>query len=203
MARIAQVCAVILVAAAIGTAAAGLPGQDQNSTANGRLARPFESGGRMYMNLSAGAYRIEGTRDNEIRVRWRTRNPEDMSSVRAKMDVKGRDATLRLDGPGNNFSANVELPERTDVTIHLSAGDLDVRRLEGSKDIDMWAGDLTVEVGDTSKYRHVSASVRSGEISASPFKVNKGGLFRSFQADGAGSYDLRVKLMAGDLKLVR
>jgi hypothetical protein len=155
------------------------------------------------MDLSAGGYRIEGVPTNEIRVRWTTQDPDDMSRVRAKLDVSGRDATLRLDGPSNNFKASIEVPERTDLVLRLSAGDLEVRRIEGSKDIDVWAGDLTIEVGEADRYRHVSASVRAGEISASPFKVSKGGLFRSFEADGKGPYELRVKLMAGDLKLVR
>ncbi|MBI2220250.1 MAG: hypothetical protein HYU53_03480 [Acidobacteria bacterium] len=87
--------------------------------------------------------------------------------------------------------------------IRLSAGDLDVRRVEGSKDVDMWAGDVRIEVGEADGYRRVEASVRAGQITSSPFRINKGGLFRSFEYDGKGPHNLRVKLMAGDLKLVR
>jgi hypothetical protein len=198
--RIAQACSLLLLVVGLAAHPAVLA---QSAGENDRLVRPFVSSGRVYMNLSAGAYRIEGSPDNEIRVRWATRDPQDMSSVRAKLEVNGRDATLRLDGPHNNFRATIEVPARTDLVLRMSAGDLDVRRIEGSKDIDVWAGDLTIEVGDADRYRKVSASVRAGEINATPFKVTKGGLFRSFQADGKGQYDLRVKLMAGDLKLVR
>jgi hypothetical protein len=200
MFRTAHVGSLLLLTAALGAGSVGLA---QSATESNRLARPFVSSGKVYMDLSAGAYRIEGTKENEIRVRWQTRDSQDMSDVRAKLEVSGREATLRLDGPHNNFRATIEVPERTDLVLRLSAGDLDVRRIEGSKDIDMWAGDVTIEVGEAERYRRVSASVRAGEISASPFRVNKGGLFRSFEFDGKGAYDLRVKLMAGDLKLVR
>jgi hypothetical protein len=178
-------------------------GRAQSAAEPGRLSKAFVSAGKVFMNLSAGGYRIEGTPDNEIRIRWATRDPDDMSSVRAKLDVNGREATLRLDGPSNNFQGQIEVPERTDMVLRLSAGDLDVRRIEGNKDIDVWAGDLTIQVGDANRYRRVTASVRAGDLTASPFKVSKGGLFRSFEWDGKGPYELRVKLMAGDLKLVR
>ena len=200
MARFARICALMFAAAASLLPAATL-GAQTTSDSN-RLAKPFVSAGRVYMSLSAGGYRIEGSADKEIRVRWQTGDPDE-TKVRAKLEVKGRDATLRMDGPSNNFRVVIQVPERTDLVIRLSAGELDVRRVEGSKDVDMWAGDVTIEVGETARYRHVEASVRAGEITSSPFNVNKGGLFRSFQFDGKGQYDLRVKLMAGDLKLVR
>jgi hypothetical protein len=200
MCRIAHPGLVLLILAAL---AISPETNAQAPTANNRLTRGFVSAGKVFMDLSAGAYEIEGTAGNEIRVRWQTRNPDDMDDVRAKLEVSGREATLRLDGPHNNFRAAIEVPERTDLVLRLSAGDLEVRRIEGSKDIDVWAGDITIEVGEAARYRRVSASVRAGEIDANPFKVNKGGLFRSFEFDGKGAYDLRVKLMAGDLKLVR
>jgi hypothetical protein len=205
MARILRACSLTFLAAAAAIALASTQAalEAQAATDKDRIAKPFVSAGRVYMSLSAGGYRIQGTGDKEIRVRWQTRDPDDMARVRAKLDVNGRDATLHLDGPSNNFHVVIEVPERTDLVIRLSAGELDVRRIEGSKDIDMWAGDVTIEVGEAERYRRVQASVRAGEISSSPFRVNKGGLFRSFEFDGKGPYDLRVKLMAGDLKLVR
>lgn len=191
----------MVAAAAASLVPAATLGAQTTSDSN-RLAKPFVSAGRVYMSLSAGGYRIEGSADKEIRVRWQTGDPDE-TKVRAKLEVKGRDATLRMDGPSNNFRVVIQVPERTDLVIRLSAGDLDVRRVEGSKDVDMWAGDVTIEVGEAARYRRVEASVRAGEITSSPFNVSKGGLFRSFEFDGKGPYDLRVKLMAGDLKLVR
>jgi hypothetical protein len=123
--------------------------------------------------------------------------------VRASVDVKASNAIVYLSGSGNNFGAEIELPERTDLTLRLSAGDLNVRRLEGNKDVDLWAGDVTIEVGEPQRYRKVDATVRVGQITAMPFNLTKGGLFRSVAYAGKGPYELRVRLFAGDLKLVR
>lgn len=168
-----------------------------------RLTRPFPTGGTVHMKLSAGEYRIEGTPDDAIHVRWRTRNPEDLKRTRVAVTVEGSAATIQTHGPSDHFQVTIELPERTDIVLRLSAGDLQIRRIEGHKDVDVWAGDLTIAIGDPDAYRRIEASVRAGELSASPLRINKGGLFRSIQADGTGKYHLRVKLFAGDLKLIR
>lgn len=193
--------ALALVAGSCLAVAAAL--QAQATSGTNRMERAFVTGGKVALNLSAGTYRIEGTPDRTIRARWRTRDTRDLERVRARIDVNGNQAIVRLDGSGNNFGADIDLPERSDLTLTLSAGDLTVRRIEGSKDIDLWAGDVTIEVGDAARYRRVEASVRAGDITAEPFKVTKGGLFRSFEYAGKGPYDLRVRLFAGDLKLVR
>jgi hypothetical protein len=93
------------------------------------------------------------------------------------------------------------VPTRSDVEIDMSAGDLDVRGIEGSKRVETWAGDVSIDIGQPEQYRLVEASVRAGDLSALPFKVSKGGLFRSFSWKGTGPYSLRVKLFAGDLTL--
>jgi hypothetical protein len=168
-----------------------------------RLERAFISGGTVRMDLSAGGYRIEGTNETDIRIRWRTRDPDDMRKVRAQMQITGREAAIHIDGPSNNFQGIIQLPERSDIVLRVSAGEIDVRALEGSKDIDMWAGDITVAVGEPERYGRIDTSVRAGDITANPFGVTKSGLFRSFSLNRKGPYTLRVKLVAGDLKLVR
>jgi hypothetical protein len=175
----------------------------QSGSSPDRIERKFVSGGKVYLDLSAGAYRIEGTPDKAIRMRWRTSDQRDLGRVRANVEVKGANATVYLSGPGNNFGADIELPARTDLTLRLSAGDLKVRGLEGNKDVDLWAGDVTIEVGEPQRYRKVDATVRMGQITAMPFNQTKGGLFRSIGYTGQGPYELRVRLFAGDLKLVR
>jgi hypothetical protein len=199
MPRYAGVAGVVLLA----WFAAAAAGRAQATSKNDRVERPFVSGGKVMLTLSAGTYRVEGSPDRMIRARWRTRSASDLERVRARLDVTGNEAVFRLSGAGNNFGADITLPERCDLVLTLTAGDLTVRRIEGSKDIDLWAGDVTIEVGDSARYRRVDASVRAGDITAEPFRISKGGLFRSFEYAGKGPYDLRVRLFAGDLKLVR
>jgi hypothetical protein len=189
-------------AVAVILAAFALAPRAQESPAD-EISRPFAPGGQVVMKLSAGEYRIQGIPDPEIRVRWRTRNPEDRQRTKVAVHVEGSAATIQTHGPRDNFQVTIELPARADLVVRLSAGDLDIRRIEGHKEIDVWAGDVRIAIGDPELYRRIDASVRAGELSVVPLRLTKGGLFRSVQTSGKGPYDLRVRLFAGDLKLVK
>ena len=164
--------------------------------------RKFVSGGTVRLDLSAGDYEIVGTRDERIRVSWdeRARNPE----VKLRIDTEASRATVRTETPWSDGpKIRIELPRRSNIVVRLSAGDLDIHGLEGSKDVSAHAGDVTIAVGPRDTYRYVNASVKVGELNADPFDVNKDGLFRSFEWTGKGSYELRAHLTVGDLKLDR
>ena len=51
------------------------------------------------------------------------------------------------------------------------------------------------------EYARVDASVNSGQINASAFAVEKGGLFRSFDQRGSGKYRLHAHVGAGQVDL--
>jgi hypothetical protein len=117
------------------------------------------------------------------------------------LQVKGPNATVRTRGPGSGFRVNRRSAAvGSDMT--LTAGDLKVHGIEGNKRLSMWAGDVTMEVGDAELYRRVDATVKAGENSPRPFGRSTGGLFRSFRWDGKGKYTIDASLFAGDLKLV-
>ena len=170
---------------------------------NDRVERPFARGGRIVMDLSAGAYTIRGGVADSIRVRWDTRDPRDMASVRTDIAVSGSNATIRTRGPKNNFRVDVDVPSITDIQLDLSAGELLFRGVEGNKSVSMWAGEVTMEVGDAQLYRLVDLTVRAGEIQATPFGGTRGGLFRSFRWDGTGKYTIIARLFAGEVRLVK
>ncbi|MGH9160252.1 MAG: hypothetical protein ACRD2X_09740 [Vicinamibacteraceae bacterium] len=168
--------------------------------ANG-LERPFVQGGRITMDLSAGDYTIEGTPDPHIRLSWETRDPRDARDVKVQANVEGNEADVETDGPSDGFRVRIEIPQRSDVKVSLSAGDLTLRGVEGHKDVSAWAGDLKIGIERAADYRRVDASVTAGEIKADPFGGSTGGIFRSFTWDGRGKYDLKARLTAGDLTL--
>lgn len=167
------------------------------------VERAFAKGGRVAMDLSAGEYTIKGTAVDSIRVRCETRDQRDMERVRAEVKVNGTTASILTRGPHNNFRVSIELPQRADLDINLSAGDVTIRGLEGSKLLSMWAGDVTIEVGEAALYKRVDATVRAGEINASPFGRSTGGLFRSLHWTGGGKYTIDARITAGELNLVR
>ena len=116
--------------------------------------------------------------------------------------MQGTGAVLVTTGVKNGgVHFTIDVPARSDIDIDMTAGDLEVRGIEGNKKVGSWAGDVSIDIGQPEQYRDVEASVRAGDLSAAPFKVSTGGLFRSFKWTGKGPYSLQVKLFAGDLTL--
>jgi hypothetical protein len=153
------------------------------------------------MRLGAGGYTIEGSPDPVVRLAWETRHPTDARRVRAEIRTEGNEATIETSGPHNGFTVVIRIPQRSDLWVKLTAGDLNLGSVEGHKHVTALAGDLTIAVGSSAQYRAVDASVVAGDIDARPFGGRKGGLFRSIRWDGSGAYDLRVRLTAGDISL--
>ena len=193
MTRMTQAAGVLTMALIVGGAVA--------AATSAITERKFMSGGTVRLSLSAGDYEIVASPDDRIRV-TRTGRHADDDSVDVAIDVRGSRATVDVDGPlHDGVDARIELPRRSDVVISLSAGDLRMEGIEGSKDVSMRAGDLSIAVGAREQYRHVDASVKIGDLNAEPFDVRKEGFFRSFEWKGKGTYDLSAHLMVGDLKL--
>jgi hypothetical protein len=165
------------------------------------LERSFQAGGTVILELSAGGYEIVGTPDNRIRVDWRK---SDSRGVNVDVEVKGSQAEIQIDGPmTKGAEARIELPQRTNLIVRLSAGELRITGIEGSKDVSARAGEIDIEVGRREQYRRVDASVNIGELSAGVFNIKKEGFFRSFTWAGKGQYDLRARLTVGELNLDR
>jgi len=174
---------------------------------SGLAARPdsaeekFVQGGQIFMDLSAGQYVIRGGDEPRIRLHWQADSAADLERVKVNIGVSGKTARVDTDGPSNNFRVEVDVPKRADLTVRLSAGDLTIAGVEGSKDVSAWAGDLKIDVGRAADYRKVAASVTAGDLRAEAFEVMKEGLFRSFSQQGKGKYDLDVRLTAGKIEL--
>jgi hypothetical protein len=162
--------------------------------------RKFVSGGTVRLDLAAGEYEIVASKDDRIRVSWDDRGKD--AKVSLRLDVQASKATVRTETPWKDGpTIRIELPRRTNMIVRLTAGDLKIEGIEGSKDVSANAGDVTISVGKREQYRYVKASVTVGDLTADAFNVNKDGLFRSFEWTGKGQYELRAHLMAGDLKL--
>jgi hypothetical protein len=168
------------------------------------VQRSFSSGGMVHLDLSAGEYRINPSAGDVIRITPHATSKHEASetSVRIEVSDGGRRAYVRVDGPINDgVKVDIELPRRTNLVTELTAGELQLKGIEGDKEISARAGELDIEVGDRDRYRLVDASVRIGELRAPKFSVSKEGFFRSFEWSGRGGYDLRVRLWVGELTL--
>ncbi|MGD9020869.1 MAG: hypothetical protein PVF46_03675, partial [Lysobacterales bacterium] len=160
------------------------------------LETAFVDGGQITIELSVGEHTISESADNNIRVYWRVKDENRVEDVDASTDVDGRKANIDLDGPRNDFLTVVEVPRHSDLTVHLTAGELDIACIEGDKDIRLRAGELSIEVGNPEEYAHVEGSLWAGDIDAGPFARETSGLFRSIEWQGEGKRQLRFKLLA-------
>ncbi len=185
----------------LAAAAACVVVSGQARPAPGSVERAFAPAGHVWMDLSAGDYRIRPGREDRVWMEWTTADPDDVASCKGTIESKGRDLLVATSGPRGGMKVVIEVPARSDLTVRLSAGDLTLEGVQGSKDLSSWAGNLTVDVGAREDYGSVDASVTAGDLSAKPFDVVKGGLFRSFSWQGPGKYALKARLTAGNLTL--
>ena len=191
-----------ILAAALGTALiAGAALDAQTSRPSSSLERDFVAHGKISMDLSAGEYRITGNPEHKIRMTWSVRDADRLSDVDARADIRGSEARIVTDGPTNNFKVDIQVPLKADLYVRLTAGELRLDGVEGSKDVELHAGELRIDVNRAEDYHSVDASIWAGEIHADPFNVRKEGLFRSFDWKGKGPYRLHARLKAGEVHL--
>jgi len=186
--------AILTLSSILGFAQATTPSRDGQ-----RYEFDFQSGGKLRLNLSPGDVDIVGGKEDKIIVTYSTSAPEQDKDVKVEADIKDAWGTLKVEGPRNNFRYTIQIPEKTNLYVRISAGDLKIARIEGHKDVESHAGDLTIDLDHPEKYGDVDASVKVGDLNLSAFNVSKGGMFRSWKRNEKGEYRLHVHLGAGDL----
>lgn len=159
----------------------------------------FSPGGRISLDLSAGGYYIRGTSENKIRVELDSGEARD---VRCHVNVDGTHAKVQLEGPSNNFHATIYIPQRSDLVVDQTIGDLMVSNVEGNKELGLNIGQLQVEVPVNAPLPNFDGSVIIGDISAHNWHVDKGGFFRGFISRSSGPYSIKAHVDIGDLEVI-
>jgi len=190
----------ILLIASLSIAPGAVYGQADRRQATAQ--EKFISGGTVRLHLEAGGYRIRPTDADNIVVTCSARSEERLKEVKVEIKIAESHANVYVTHtPNNNFNATIEVPRRSNLWVRLTAGDLNVGNIEGDKDLELRAGQLTVAVPRPQDYGPRDASVTTGAIQASAFDVSKGGLFRSFHQQGPGKYRLHAHVLAGEIDL--
>lgn len=166
-----------------------------------QMESSFASGSSLEMHLGPGDYHVRAGDGDKIVVTCSTRNLEDLRKVKMGIRAGSHGSELWISGPHSNFQVTIEVPSRTDLRVRLTAGDLDIKEIEGNKDIENHAGDVSIDVVRPEDYSLVDVSVRVGDLSATPFGSPKGWLGGSLHKVGSGPYTLHAHLLAGDLRL--
>ena len=170
--------------------------------ANHPFSADLESGGKLRLKVRSGEVHVIGTDENKISVQLSGRNAYKAGDLKVRFKSEGGTAEMRVSGgPRNDITITIHIPSKTDLYARIPFGEVHVENIVGNQDVEVHAGDLTVEVGDKASYSRVDASVFSGEVDASAFGESHGGLFRSFKREGSGPYRLHAHVGAGQLTL--
>jgi hypothetical protein len=165
-----------------------------------QLEIAFNPGGKVSLDLSAGGYEITGTTENKIRVRL---DPGDTREVTCHIRVNGSNANVEIDGPSNKFRATIFVPQRSDLTVDQTIGDLVVTNVEGNKKLGLNIGQIQLEEDRGASLPSFAGSVIIGDLRAEPWNVEKGGFFRGFNTHSSGSpYSINAHVDIGDLKVI-
>ena len=163
-----------------------------------KVDKPFAAAGSIEMQLDGGDYIIRASPDEHIRVSF----AGSTGTAAADLGTSGTHANLAIrDTPHSNFRAIVEVPATSDLTVHLSGGNLEVAPITGNKDIDSKAGNVEIAIPNSNDYGTVDAAVKVGDLNAGPFGNSGSGLSPHLKWSGSGKYALRASLGAGNLEL--
>jgi hypothetical protein len=186
---------------ACSTLVAQSPKNEIESVNKSPVETAFAAGGQVNVHVCPGSITVKGTDANVVRVTYdKARYPD--NDIKVRLETVPGDAIVRITGcTHNNFELTIEMPKSSDLFLRMFAGELKIAGITGSKDVQVHAGDVTIDVGAAADYRHVDASVMTGDLEAPAFNVSKSGLFRSFARDGDGKYKLHAHVGAGDLNL--
>ena len=161
------------------------------------------SGATLRLHLHDGNFRVVGNDSEKISIHAEGKNVELAKNIKIEMKRSDSAVDLKLSHvpKKNELQFTIEIPKSTNLYMRMRGGELSVLGVVGDKDIELTAGDLTIQVGSPEDYSHIDLSVRFGGVSGTQFGDPKGWIGNSIRKDGNGKYRLHAHVMAGDLVL--
>ena len=187
--------------------ACGLTGWGETYVRCGEaLDAPLHAHGSLTIDSRPAGIEVVGTEKEVVHVTCSARDAEAAERIKLRFAGGSGSGKLTISGEhvsNENLKIRVEVPRRTNLRVTMPAGQVNVDDVDGDKDIDLYAGQITISSSHEWDYRRVEASVDIGQVNASAFGVNKGGFFRSFTRRWKdGEYLLRAHVMTGQIDLV-
>jgi hypothetical protein len=149
---------------------------------------------------------IVGTDQAAIHVSCTSGDEGDAQRIRIQFQGNPEDETLTIKGDlrkGDNVKVRIEVPRKTSLRVEMSAGEIKVEEIEGDKDIQLHAGQISVSSTRPWNYRNVDVSVSIGEVNAPMYGAQKGGFFRSITKQTPdGEYSLHAHVITGGIDLL-
>ena len=172
------------------------------------LTVPLRSGALLEIDSRPAGLEIVGADHETVNVTCHGGNSEDAAPhIILHFSPSPAGGTLKIEGNhmrhGNNLHIRIEVPWKTNLRVQMPAGEVKIDEIKGDKDINVYAGQITISSLHEWNYRSVKASVTIGEVKAVAYQTDKGGFFRSFtHEDAMGEYRLRAHVMTGEIDLI-
>jgi hypothetical protein len=171
------------------------------------LNLPLQSRADLLIDSRPAGLQIVGTDSDQLHVSCTASSDENAAEISLHFSPTSNGGKLSIKGPehhGNNgIQVKIEVPRRTNLAVHMFAGQVTVEGVKGDKDIDIGAGQITISSIHDSDYRIVDASVGVGQVQAQAYGVDKGGFFRSFKKqNSSGDYRLQAHVTTGQISLL-
>ncbi len=171
-----------------------------------RLEAPLSSHAVLTIDSRPAGLEVIGTSEEAIRVTCTGSGAASAGQVRIKLSGNQDDRKLAVNGStlgNNNLKIRIEVPRKTSLRVRMAAGQVTVNEIVGDKDIDLYAGQISIYSARPWDYRSVDLSVSIGEVKASAYGADSGGFFRSFKKTVAnGEYGLHAHVMTGEIELL-
>jgi hypothetical protein len=171
---------------------------------NHPIEAPLRSRAALVIEASPGEVDIVGVDGETLRVSCTLNDSGEAQDVELRFSGSEGYGRLNITSPmrDRNLRVRVEVPGKTNLRFHMGAGELQVEGVAGDKDVDLYAGQITITSPSDGAYRKVDASVDIGEVNAAAFGVEKDGFFRSFtRTTNDGEYQLRAHVITGQIDL--
>jgi hypothetical protein len=193
----------VLLGCAVWATAASNESREESLAGSGRAVPgdlpPINT---LRLHLRDGDYRIVASDSDDITIRTDGKNREGAKKVKVLLKRTGDSLDITLTHvPRNECQVTIVVPKETNLYARMRAGDLSIDGVTGDKDLELLAGDLTIQGAQSADYGPVDLSVKFGDVSADQFGSAKGNVGNSLRHDGSGKYRLHAHVFAGDLTL--
>ena len=171
---------------------------------NHQIEAPLRARAALVIEASSSEVDIVGTDAEVIRISCKVDDAGYAQDVELRFSGSEGYARLNVTSPvrNKNLRVRIEVPRNTNLRFHMGAGELRVDGVTGDKDVDLYAGQITINSPSDGAYKSVDASVAIGEVNAMAFGADKCGFFRSFTRTAKdGEYRLRAHVLTGEIDL--
>ena len=170
------------------------------------LDAPLRSSAILTIDSRPAGIEIVGTDRETIHVSCAADDTDSARNVRLRFSGTPTHAKLTITGAylqHGNLQIRVEVPRKLSLGVQMPAGEVKVDEIVGDKDIELYAGQITISSSHEWDYRKVNASVDIGQVNAQVYGADKGGFFRVFRKENAeGEYRLHAHVTTGQIDLL-